>query len=291
MGTDKRARQKEQHKSRAEEARKSQATAARRKRLVNIGLASLLAVGLVGALSLFGSNDDSETADPSSTTAAGGSTTTPGDTGPDASAVPAELKGPGAGKEITGKTPCPKADGSSPRTTKFAEAPPMCIDVDKNYAATVTTNKGEFVIALDAKAAPETVNNFVVLARYGFYNGIPFHRIVPNFVIQGGDPSDSPTGGGGPGYTIGEEPPADKTYEQYDLAMAKTSEPNSTGSQFFVVTGDPAALNSAGTYSLFGTVLSGREVVDAIGATPTAGASGDSPTEQITMDKVVITEK
>jgi cyclophilin family peptidyl-prolyl cis-trans isomerase len=286
VGTDKRARQKELHKSRAEQARKAQAAAVRRKRFINIGLAVLLAAAVLVPLSLVG-NDDTETADSSTTTTPGATTTTTDTT----SLEPAALTGPGAGAEIVGKTPCPNADGSSPRTTKFAEAPPMCIDKAKNYAATVTTNKGEFVIALDPTAAPETVNNFVVLARYGFYNGIPFHRIVPNFVIQGGDPSDTPTGAGGPGYTIGEEPPADKTYEKYDLAMAKTAEPNSTGSQFFVVTGDPAALNSAGTYSLFGTVLSGREVVDAIGATPTAGPSGDSPTEQITIEKMVITEQ
>lgn len=289
MGTDKRQRQKQGHRSRAEAARKAQAAAARRKRVVNVGVAVLVVAIGVASFAALG-NTDNDTASDTTTTSPG--TTAPGETTTTSpEGQPATLVGPGSGSEILGNTPCPKADGSSDRTTKFAEAPPMCIDETKSYAATVTTTKGEFVLALDVKAAPQTVNNFVVLARYHFYDGIPFHRIVPNFVIQAGDPSDTPNGQGGPGYSIGEEPPADKTYEKYDLAMAKTSEPNSTGSQFFVVTGDPAPLNSTGTYSLFGTVLAGREIVDAIGASPTAGPSGDSPTEQITIEKIVITEK
>lgn len=149
----------------------------------------------------------------------------------------------------------------------------------------IDTNLGSFTVALDATKAPITVNNFVVLARYHFYDGLTFHRVVPNFVIQGGDPAGD--GSGGPGYKIGEEPPADKTYQKYDLAMAKTNEANSTGSQFFVVTGDPAALNQAGTYSLFGHVTVGTDVVDKIGAVE---LNGESPKETVTMTKVTITE-
>ena len=150
-------------------------------------------------------------------------------------------------------------------------------------------------MSLDAKAAPTTVNNFVVLARSHFYDGIPFHRVVPDFVIQAGDPTETDDltqlGGGGPGYTIAEEPPADGTYATYDLAMAKTQEPNSTGSQFFVVTGDPAPLNSLPTYSLFGTVTDGKDVVDAIGKAPVSGPSGDTPEDPVTIESITITEK
>src|SRR5690606_33328144 len=149
------------------------------------------------------------------------------------------------------------------------------------------TTEGTFVAALDTQAAPQTVNNFVVLARYHFYDGIPFHRIVPDFVIQAGDPSDVPDGTGGPGYTIEEEPPADQKYEKYDLAMAKTQAPRSTGSQFFVVTGDTSALDASPTYSLFGKVVEGTDVVDATGAKEVAG---DAPTEQINIVKVTISE-
>ncbi len=278
MGTDKRARQKEFHRSRLEAARKEAAAAKRRQRVIRVGAIVAATVILVGVMALFGGRDDTSKEakkKPSATTTT--------------SAAPAgvTLKGPGQGAAIKGDTPCPKADGTSERTTSFENPPPMCIDASKTYTATFETTKGAFTVALDAKAAPVTVNNFVVLARYHFYDGIPFHRIVPDFVIQAGDPSDSPDGQGGPGYTIKEEPPADKTYEKYDLAMAKTASPNSTGSQFFIVTGDPAGLNAVATYSLFGKVTEGTEVVDAIAATP---VTGDTPNEQITIQKVTITE-
>lgn len=199
------------------------------------------------------------------------------------------LQAPQAGKTLTGDTPCPKADGSSERVTTFAKAPPRCIDPAKTYTATFDTSKGKFTATLDAKAAPVGVNNFVVLARYHFYDGVPFHRIVPDFVIQGGDATGEPWGTHGPGYTIAEEPPKG-SYAKYDLAMAKSSEAKSTGSQFFVVTGDPAALNQTHTYTLFGKVTGGKDVVDAIAKTPVGGDQGDTPTEAVVMRKVTITE-
>ncbi len=203
----------------------------------------------------------------------------------------ATLKAPAAGAKVTGKTECPKADGSSKRTTEFASAPPNCIDKDKTYIAKFATSKGDFEVALDAKAAPIGVNNLVVLARYHFYDGIPFHRIVPDFVAQAGDPLGEPWGTHGPGYTIAEEPPADSTYEKYDFAMAKTAEPSSTGSQFFVVTGSPDALNQSPTYALLGSVTEGRDVVDEIGTVPGGGPNGDTPTEAVVIESVTIDEK
>jgi len=278
MGTDKRARQKEFHRSRLEAARKEAAAAKRRQRVIRIGGVVAVTVILVGVMALFGDRDDSS----KEAGKKNASTTTS-----TVESAAATLKGPGQGAAIKGDTPCPKADGSSERTTSFENPPPMCIDASKTYTATFETTKGTFTATLDAKAAPKTVNNFVVLARFHFYDGIPFHRIVPDFVIQAGDPSDSPSGKGGPGYSIEEEPPADKTYEKYDLAMAKAQAPKSTGSQFFVVTGDPAALNATATYSLFGKVTDGTDVVDAIAVTP---VTGDTPNEQVTINKVTITE-
>ena len=93
---------------------------------------------------------------------------------------------------------CPPADGSAPKTQRFDGPPPMCIDLSKRYRADMVTSKGTMVFALDAVSAPRTVNNFVFLARYHYFDGIAFHRIIPGFVLQGGDPEG--TGAGGPGY-------------------------------------------------------------------------------------------
>ena len=106
---------------------------------------------------------------------------------------------------------CPAVDGSSPRQTQFSEPPPMCIDPAKRYTAEVVTSLGTLVIALDAAAAPNTVNNFVFLARYHYYDGIIFHRIIKGFMCQGGDPTG--TGRGGPGYRFADELPKPGRYE------------------------------------------------------------------------------
>ena len=92
-------------------------------------------------------------------------------------------------------TPCPAADGSSPKRQQFDGPPPMCIDPSKRYTAEMVTSKGTMTIALDPAAAPRTVNNFVVLSRYHYYDGIVFHRVIPGFVVQGGDPTGPGRGG------------------------------------------------------------------------------------------------
>jgi cyclophilin family peptidyl-prolyl cis-trans isomerase len=288
VGTDKRERQKELHRTRAEEARRQAARDRRRRQILTIGLpvvGALVVATVITALT--GGNDDTEVATQDSTAV---TTTTAAD-----GAQPAVLAGPGPGASITGETPCPPADGSAERTTSFEQPPPMCIDPSKTYTATFTTTDGEFTVTLDPAKAPVTVNNFVVLARYHFYDGVPFHRIVPDFVIQGGDPSDPPDGTGGPGYQFGDELPEPGDYQAYSLAMANSG-PDTNGSQFFIITSDRGAetlvqaVGGTANYSLFGQVTSGREVVDAIAATPVAGPSGDSPTEQVTMETVTITE-
>jgi cyclophilin family peptidyl-prolyl cis-trans isomerase/flagellar biogenesis protein FliO len=195
-----------------------------------------------------------------------------------------------AGATISGDTPCPKPDGSSPRTTSFAKPPPLCINVSRTYVAEVVTSKGRFTIQLDAKAAPNTVNNFVVLARYHFYDGIAFHRILPGFVVQGGDPMA--TGVGGPGYRFDDELPRSGSYKIGSVAMANSG-PNSNGSQFFVVTGD-AGINLPLQYSLFGTVTEGMDVVkaiEAVGTPPTAAdPQGGRPTQVVTIQSITIKE-
>ncbi len=178
----------------------------------------------------------------------------------------------------------PAADGSSPKTQKFSGQPPMCIDPAKSYSATMVTNKGTMTIALDPLAAPLTVNNFVFLARYHYYDGVTFHRIIPGFVIQGGDPQG--TGMGGPGYKFADELPRPGRYEMGSLAMANAG-PNTNGSQFFIICG-PSGMALPPQYSLFGKVISGLDVVTELDKIGSPGAG--TPKQKVFMESVTITE-
>ncbi|MCM3555440.1 peptidylprolyl isomerase [Janibacter melonis] len=179
---------------------------------------------------------------------------------------------------------CPPAEGVETPVQTFEQAPPMCIDEAKTYTAVMTTDVGDVTFALDAKKAPKTVNNFVVLSRYGYYDGVPFHRVIPGFMIQGGDPTGQ--GNGGPGYEFEDELPAAGEYEIGSLAMANAG-PDTNGSQFFVVTGD-SGVALPPDYSLFGKVTSGMETVREI---EEDGSPDGSPGEQHTIDSITITEK
>jgi cyclophilin family peptidyl-prolyl cis-trans isomerase len=180
-------------------------------------------------------------------------------------------------------TELPAADGSSPKQQKFDGAPPMFIDPEKRYTAEMVTNKGTLVISLDPAAAPKTVNSFVFLARYHYYDGVIFHRIIPGFVLQGGDPTGNGTGG--PGYKFDDELPKPGRYELGSLAMANAG-PNTNGSQFFVISG-PSGIRLPPQYSLFGKVVSGLDVVATIDA---LGTQSGTPKEKVTIESVTITE-
>ncbi len=180
-------------------------------------------------------------------------------------------------------TPCPATDGSSPKTQHFDTPPPMCIDVTRRYSAEMVTSKGTMTIALDPVAAPKTVNNFVFLARYHYFDGIFFHRVIPGFVLQGGDPRG--TGTGGPGYEFEDELPRPGRYELGSLAMANAG-PNTNGSQFFVISG-PSGVRLPPQYSLFGKVVNGLDVVAAVDA---LGTSSGKPKERVTIVSMTITE-
>jgi cyclophilin family peptidyl-prolyl cis-trans isomerase len=180
-------------------------------------------------------------------------------------------------------TECPNADGSSEKRQRFDGPPPMCIDPARSYTATMVTSKGSLTIALDAAAAPKTVNNFVVLARYHYYDGVTFHRIIPGFMCQGGDPEGS--GRGGPGYRFPDELPRPGRYEVGSLAMANAG-PNTNGSQFFIVSG-PSGVGLPPQYSLFGKVVKGLDVVSAIEA---SGSGSGKPKEKVTIESVTISE-
>jgi len=175
-------------------------------------------------------------------------------------------------------------DGPGERRTTFDAPPPMGIDVEKTYTAEMVTSLGTMTIHLDPIRAPETVNNFVFLARWRYYDGIVFHRVIKGFMIQGGDPEGS--GSGGPGYRFKDELPAPGRYEFGSLAMANAG-PNTNGSQFFVITG-ASGVGLPPSYSLFGKVVSGFEVAQAVEQVATG--PGDRPLTDVVIESVTITE-
>ena len=162
---------------------------------------------------------------------------------------------------------------------------------------TIATSQGTIVIRVEGELSPIAAGNFVALAECGYYDGVVFHRLVPGFVIQGGDgmngrsPNVDPdlVGTGGPGYTI-EDEPVTATYGRGVVAMARTPAPNSQGSQFFIVLDDRAedALASYNTYAIFGTVVEGMDTVDAIAAMPNSGPPSNAALEPVAMDEVTV---
>ncbi|MFM9082491.1 MAG: peptidylprolyl isomerase [Actinomycetota bacterium] len=277
MGTDKRERQKA-NRAKALEAR------ARRERMDKIRRRGIkFGIGIpVVVIALFAlartTSDDSGANDIVDTTAISSTPeTTPGD-------------------EITGATPCPKTDGSEKRVTTFEQAPPMCIENGKSYTATFDTSEGTIVVDLDTDKTPKTVNNFIVLSRYKYYDGSYIFRTDPSLdIIQGGGQDNTD----GPGYVI-EDEGNQFTYSAGDLVMARSSGPNSGGGQFFFVTGpnakvldyregDPA---SQGTYVTFGKVTEGLDVTQAILALNEGeGNLGGAPSRPVQIRTVTITEK
>ncbi len=167
-------------------------------------------------------------------------------------------------------------------TKQYAAPPEFAIDADRNYSAVLHTNKGDVSIELDAARSPIAVNNFVFLARDGFYDGVVFHRVIEGFMIQGGDPTGS--GRGGPGYRFRDELEGRGDYSRGTVAMANAG-PNTNGSQFFICHGSPGLPHS---YTIFGKVTSGMETVDAIATTPTDAS--DRPHEDCVIEKVTVTE-
>jgi peptidylprolyl isomerase len=173
--------------------------------------------------------------------------------------------------------PTPITQGSAP--------PPMQIDVNKSYTATLRLAKGDVVIELLPKVAPITVNNFVFLARQGFYNGVTFHRVIPNFVAQGGDPTG--TGGGGPAYFIPNETRPDVTFDGPGVVAMANSGKDRNGSQFFITYAALPSLN--GGYTIFGHVTSGMDIVNGITPRDPSKNPTAPPGDAIVM--VTITEK
>jgi cyclophilin family peptidyl-prolyl cis-trans isomerase len=249
--SEKRARQRAAREARLAAEAKRQ----KRRKQVRNGVIVVAAVGLVIGLvfAFSGGNHNNSSASSHS-----GTTTT------HSSAQNAQLQTQANAAAV--RAGCPANTKTVVNHQKYAAAPAMQIDTSKTYTATVKTTTGDFVITLDAKTTPMTVNNFVFLAEKGFYHCVIFHRVIPKFMNQTGDPTG--LGTGGPGYTIQDEnpPKAANPAQQYPIgsvAMANTGSPNTGGSQFFIVAG-PQGESLPNSYALFGHVTSGMNVVDTI---------------------------
>lgn len=187
----------------------------------------------------------------------------------------------------------PEPAAPAQNVKKYSAPPPMTIDPKKQYFATLHTSKGDVRIELLPAKAPKTVNNFVFLARDGFYNNVRFHRIIKTFMIQTGDPLGNGTGG--PGYRFEDELPPQLPYAPGVVAMANSG-PNTNGSQFFICTGeDCRGLNHYPNYSVFGKVVGGMDVVQAIASVPVGpdrfGREMSAPKEEVLIKSVSIEEK
>jgi cyclophilin family peptidyl-prolyl cis-trans isomerase len=307
--SDKRQRQRENATARAAALRAANQRRANRRRAIGGGTAVLLVVGII-ALLIFTSTGGAKKAATTPTTVASPTTatapttvTTPQPTPPTAPPV----KG---GQAIAGPTPCPTA--TSPRVSQFARAPAMCIDPTKSYTATFNTSEGSIVVALATSNVPATVNNFVVLSRYHYYDGSSLDRIDQSIdIIQGGSPTTQSIADPGPGYTIKDEP-ASKfttdssgalhgpfTYSAGDLVMARGSAANSAAAQYFFVAGpNGAQLNGQGTYVTFGHVTTGLSILQNIErnlyeACPSGAQTclGGAPSRVVLVKSITITEQ
>ena len=285
MGTDKRERKKVNRNLAREGRQKAQRNAVIKQRVIRFGIGIPLAILALWAVSKFFITTDSTSS--SDTTVAASDTTIAASDTTIASLTPTLSTTPG--EQIEGDTKCPATDGTAVRTTNFTKAPPMCIDAKKSYTATFDTSEGAIEIALNTKKTPKTVNNFVTLSRYKYYDGSFIFRTDPSIdIIQGGGESNTDD----PGYTIEDEGNGYK-YTEGDIVMARTGAPNSAGGQFFIVTGPNAsALDSQGTYVVFGKISKGLDVAKAIiGLNAGSGQLGGAPSRAVKIASVTIAEK
>jgi len=220
------------------------------RRWIVLAVFAVIAVGIVAAILISRGGSSSDTSSSSSSGASAGS--------------------------------CKKVTAPPPKTVSFKQ-PKQVLKPGEEATAVVKTSCGTFEIALDTKRAPKTANSFAFLAEEGFYDELTFHRIVPEFVIQGGDPEG--TGSGGPGYSVDEKPPANLAYTKGVVAMAKSpaEPPGRSGSQFYVVTGADAGLPPE--YALVGKVSKGLSIVERIGK---LGTPEEKPKQTVLIEEVTI---
>jgi cyclophilin family peptidyl-prolyl cis-trans isomerase len=191
---------------------------------------------------------------------------------------------PPASAPTASAAPSDQSSMETPMAKRYSAPPPMTIDPNKKYTATIDTTEGTIVAELYPKIAPQTVNSFVFLARDGYYEGVIFHRVIPGFMIQGGDPTG--TGSGGPGYQLKAEF-NDMKHDRGVLSMARTQDPDSAGSQFFIMHARSPHLDNQ--YTAFGKAISGLDVVDKIANAPKG--PNDRPENPVKIKKITIEEK
>jgi len=189
-------------------------------------------------------------------------------------------------------SPSSAAGSAAPSAAAGSAAPcptsqPAALPAGETRTVDITTDQGPITMKIEADLSPIAAGNFVALAECGFYDGVVFHRLVPDFVIQGGDPDG--TGTGGPGYTIRDEP-VTAPYKRGTVAMARTSAPDSVGSQFFIVLDDTAAqaLAAYNTYQIIGEVTAGMDTVDKIAAMPNSGPPNNAAIDPVAMTRVTV---
>jgi peptidylprolyl isomerase len=285
VGTDKRERQK----ANRERARQDRIRKQQRSKLTKRGLIFGLGIPAI-VLALFAvswaTGGDDAAAPAVTTMAATDATTAPTDTAGDTTTTVAG-KTPAI---VEGTTACPKTDGTQKRVDEFSDSMKKCIDPAKAYTATFNTSEGTVVVALNAKTVPGTVNNFVSLSRYKYYDGTTIFRTDPSIdIIQGGGFSARDS----IGYTIKDEG-GPYTYSEGDLVMARTGAPDSAGAQYFFVTGPRASgLDSQGTYVTFGKVTKGLDVLKKIIGLheATQDGLGGKPSRTVTVETITIAEK
>ena len=208
-------------------------------------------------------------------------TAVPGTPAPESPPASAAGSTPAAATATPAFTPAATSRVSGARTP-LSGLPAMTLDAESDYAAQFRTSQGSFTVRLFASQTPVTVNNFVYLAQQGFYNGLIFHRVIPNFMIQGGDPTG--TGAGGPGYQFQDEIVAGLVFDAPGkLAMANAG-PGTNGSQFFITVAPTDWLN--GNHTIFGEVTEGQTVVSAISQVATNNR--DAPLEKVTIESINI---
>ena len=284
MGTDKRERQKaNRERARQERIRKQQRTKLTKRGLI-FGVGIPVLVIALFAISQLGGGSETTAPAVSSSTPTETSAPTDSSVAPDTTVASKPLT------IVEGSTACPKTDGTQKRVDEFSDPMKKCIDPTKSYTATFNTSEGTIVVALNAQAVPSTVNNFVALSRYKYYDGTTIFRTDPSIdIIQGGGFSASDS----VGYNIPDEG-GPYSYSEGDLVMARTNAPNSAGAQYFFVTGPKAsALDSQGTYVTFGKVTKGLDVLKRIISLheATSDVLGGKPNRTVTVKTITIAER
>ena len=274
VGTNKRERQKRNRDSRRDQVTRRAQQGKLRKRGMQIAVVVLIVVALVGFVFATGNNSDD---------------TAITETDVDTTEVLADETATKNAVFEFGTSECPPTDASADQRREFADAHQLCIDPTKSYIANFDTNQGSFTVQLLPEQAPGTVNNFVALARWKYFDGTKCHRVIEDFVVQCGDPTA--TGTGSPGYSFADELPGAGEYTIGSLAMANSG-PNTNGSQFFIITG-VSGTSLPPNYTLFGQVTAGLDTAIAAMAAlfnPDPAANGVPPAADIILNSVTISE-